>query len=297
MKCPGTIFLLAAGLGSRFGGPKQLQPVTSSKTVLFDYNLFQALQIGFRRIVCITRQEILGPMNDCLDPWRSAAQVILLTQPTEKFTNGQEKPLGTAHALYCARQWLLDEPFLVLNSDDYYGPEAWSDLNSFFEEETSRNAIVTYPLDKTIPTSGTVSRGICTIKNGRLTEIRETHNIHRLDRTITNGQEDFAPETPVSMNFFYLQPTFLGFLQEEWEKFVQNAPYSHEFLLPTVINSFLAADRGIVHPIATKAAWLGMTHRQDLPTLQEYFEEESRKKHYPTDRKDFPKTALHGPNN
>jgi hypothetical protein len=280
MKKP-TLVVLAAGMGSRYGGLKQMDALGKNGEVLLDYSVFDALRAGFGDAVFIIRHDIAKDFEErVIARFNGAVQYRLAYQEldslippalyAESRKAGRTKPWGTAHALLCAKEQ-IDAPCAVINADDFYGKEAFDVMGAYLSQDTVKNgAIVPYSLKKTLSDKGTVTRGVCIIKEGKLTSVDELKTIAReADGRIYNadgGEKRFLPdETPVSMNFWGFPTSIFGDLARYFTDFlaVSGRELKSECYLPTfadwlVKNGLLEIDVADADP-----EWFGVTYQED----------------------------------
>lgn len=286
-----TVVIMAAGMGSRFGGCKQLALVGPSQSTLLEYSLYDALQTGFNRAVIITREELLPQLQQQLAPLSSFFELEFVIQRLndipQKFSKevqSRKKPWGTAHAVYSARE-VLNESFVVINADDFYGRAAWAAISLFAQNNPKETAFVAYQLKNTLSSEGTVSRGVCELKGQNLSHIQEYtqiqktsegHTIDRMSGKIFTGKES------VSMNFWCFQPEILSFLKSELDNFLATKNLEkEEFTLPAVVMSGLQTGLFSVKAVLSDAKWQGMTYAADRANLDDFLAEETRLGHYP----------------
>jgi hypothetical protein len=282
-----TLVIMAAGMGSRFGWLKQMTPVDEAGQVILDYSAYDAVQVGFRHIVCIIKKELEGDFRRLVGD-RIAAKCDLqyafqaLDDLPDGFAvpAGREKPWGTAHAVRAARK-AISGPFAVINADDFYGRGAFQALYDFLSQNRQEHThcLVAYKLRNTLTENGTVARGICTADQaGRLLTVTE--------RTAIRGPADapaytedggstwtvLDPDAPVSLNTWGFHPSFLDAIEDRMGDFLQNTvpqnPLKAEFFLPGVVNDRLCAGTDRVQMLYTDEVWHGVTYRDDLPALQ-----------------------------
>ncbi len=284
-----TLLVLAAGMGSRFGGLKQMEPVGQNGEWILDYSVHDARKAGFGKVVFVIRQEMEADFRELTEN-KYASQIDVAYAFQEKADtpipvatiDTREKPWGTGHAVYAAREH-LDAPFAVINADDFYGFEAFDELARFLTDaslqgESETYALVGYDLANTLSDHGTVSRGVCsTDANEFLASIEEHTQITRNESgSITaldgSGQPvTLSPNTLVSLNCWgfpagwatKLEQLFIAFLNSEGEQ-----PRS-EFYLPSAVDALIAQGQGRAQALRCSATWLGVTHREDLPVIKE----------------------------
>ncbi|MDR0300704.1 MAG: hypothetical protein LBI04_00125 [Treponema sp.] len=290
MKGP-ILVVLAAGMGSRYGGLKQMDVIGKNGEVLLDYSVYDAVKSGFEKIVFIIRRDIEKDFREIvLARMGSKVKYELAFQqadsliPPDIFRAAQEagrtKPWGTGHALLCAAD-KIDAPFTVINADDFYGREAFSvmckHLNSSGTEahESAReSAIVPYRLEKTLSPQGTVARGVCKVTNGFLAGVEELTAIEKKDGRIINTAADgtireLPPETPVSMNFWGFQPDILPEFKKYFDDYLKEfaadmkARIKSECFIPKAADHFI--NQGIIkiRALDANSDWFGVTYKED----------------------------------
>ncbi|WP_304225917.1 NTP transferase domain-containing protein [Gracilinema caldarium] len=283
MKGP-ILLVLAAGMGSRFGGLKQLEGLGIHGETLLEYSVYDAIRAGFSTAVFVIRKDMEALFREkvlsrfsshleCLTVFQEPNFMIDPTLVSPEEVHARTKPWGTAHAVLCVSN-IIDRPFAVINADDFYGREAFNAMGAFLSAEDQQNkrdaAMIVYPLDQTLSPEGPVARGICTIQNGILKEIIEHINIEKIDERILSRQSqsaeiELAPSSGVSMNFWGLKPTIFPDLADYFIHFLKTKgrePKS-ECYLPMAID-YLIQHRGlIVNALTTGAQWFGVTYRED----------------------------------
>lgn len=283
MKKP-TLVVMAAGMGSRFGGLKQMTPVDSQGNSILHYSLYDAYTAGFGKVVFIIKEAIAEDFKKVTAGLERYLEVAYVYQETDKLPEGytvpegRVKPWGTGHAVLCAKEE-IDGDFAVINADDFYGRGAFTTLADFFREEHADNeyAMVGYLLRNAMTDNGYVARGVCEIENGYLTGVTERTHIEKRgeDAAFTEDGAHYAPlsgNTVVSMNFWGFTPRILQELEERFPKFLdENLPKNPtkcEFFLPTVANAQIHEGLGSVRVLHTDETWYGVTYREDLPSVQ-----------------------------
>lgn len=252
-----TLVVMAAGMGSRFGGIKQLEPVGVDGEVLLDYSVYDALRAGFDKVVFIIKHEIEKDFKeiagDRISKFVETEYVYQTVPPYRK------KPLGTGEAILLTRN-VIDSPFAILNADDFYGADAFRLIRQGLDEPDY--SMVTYMLFNTLSENGGVSRGVCTVEDGYLKKITETHN---LDRNC-----GLPVDTPVSMNLWGLKPDVFGELEDGLVSFMKTADIRRdEFTIPTFIGEQVESGKHSVRALQTSAVWFGMTYREDKAQVVE----------------------------
>ncbi len=281
-----VLVLMAAGMGSRFGGLKQLQPMDDQGHLLIDFSVYDALRAGFEDVIFIIRPEMQRDFDNtvgCRIPRRinvqTAYQDITMLPDGVHLPPERTKPLGTTHAILCAGDTIAGRPFAAINSDDYYGPGAFKLLYDFLSADgpADEHFMVSYPLGNTLSPTGPVSRGVCVTENGRLSHIVEHRKISMCPgggSSEQNGSGIFLPaETPVSMNCWGFRPGIMPLLEEEFSASIKKGlaenPEKFEDILPTAIQ-LIMADKDIAIKTETSPdRWFGVTYKEDKPAVTE----------------------------
>jgi hypothetical protein len=277
-----TLLILAAGMGSRYGGLKQLDRLGPGGGTVLDYSVFDALRAGFSRVVFVTRRELADAFEEAfVSRWRAKADCALAFQELSdvpapfSVPAGREKPWGTAHAIRAAHH-AISGPFAVINADDFYGQNAFRALAGFLSspDAASPHAMVAYRLENTLSEHGTVSRGVCRVSpEGTLSGITEFLKIARDgDGAMRDGATGTVlPEgTPVSMNCWGFSPAFFDALEKDFASFLASpeaaANPKAEFTIPSVVDGAIA--RGdAVKVLPCDAKWSGVTYQSDRPAV------------------------------
>lgn len=281
------LVIMAAGMGSRFGGLKQMTPVDRAGQVILDYSAYDAVQAGFEKIVCVIKKELEADFRAAVgDRIGRGCELHYAFQALDDIPAGfsvpaeRTKPWGTGHAVYAARA-LIDRPFAVINADDFYGRGAFQALAQFLAEngDEHTHALVGYELRNTLTENGTVARGVCTTDGaGYLRTVTELTAIQgpadRPSYTTDGGASwtALAPDTPVSLNTWGFHHSFMDAIGERLSRFLAEDmpknPAKAEFFLPGVVNACLEAGTDRVAVLPTDEVWHGVTYRDDLPALQ-----------------------------
>ena len=275
------LVILAAGMGSRYGGLKQMDPIGPHGEFLLDYSIRDALAAGFNEIVFVIRHDLEADFRRIVgDRWEArGVPVHYAFQELDDLPDGfappegRAKPWGTGHALLAARQW-LDVPFAVVNADDYYDAPALSAIAAYLDAPAGDNdyAMVAYPVAGTLSTGGSVSRGVCkTDADGFLTHIEERLKIERCpDGVIRDGDLALDDDTPVSMNLFGFRPSYADALQEAFVDFLRarGSELKSEFYITLPLQSLIDAGRVHLKVLRADARWFGVTNRSDRPGVQ-----------------------------
>lgn len=270
-----TLLVLAAGLGSRYGGLKQVDPVGPHGEWIMDYALHDALAAGFGKVVCIIRREIEQAFRERFARvLEQRVETHCVFQELDGFTQaGRQKPWGTGHAVLCARE-AIAEPFAVINADDYYGPQAFRLIHDHLKilgAGTGQDyAMVGYRLAKTLSTNGTVCRGICTCESDTLSHVRECCDLQSGVAGISGAYEqgkpvEFTGEELVSLNLWGLGPGFFGVLDKQFREFYacHRTDPRREFYLPAAIDALVQSGERRVKVLPTDEQWFGVTYPAD----------------------------------
>jgi dTDP-glucose pyrophosphorylase len=279
MKGP-ILVVMAAGMGSRYGGLKQMDKIGKGGEALLDYSVYDARRAGFQKIVFIIRRDIDADFKEIvLSRIKGAIEYDVAYQELDKLIPqdvlaesrriGRTKPWGTAHAVLCARD-KIDAPFAVLNADDFYGREAFETIGKFLAAPVTDGAIVPYDLEKTLSPQGTVTRGVCEIKDGYLTSVDELKAIEKQGGEIFNTGEDgvkrtLLSDTPVSMNFWGFPETIFPHLQRYFDDFLKTAgnQLKSECYLPLAADWFIKNGLLKIRVLRSDSAWFGVTYQED----------------------------------
>lgn len=280
-----TLVILAAGMGSRFGGLKQITPVDDFGHAIIDFSLYDAYTAGFRKVAFIIKHEIEEDFKSFIG-YRAEKyfEVQYVYQQLDKLPqgysvpDGRTKPWGTGHAVLCAKD-AVKGPFAVINADDYYGRTAYTALYNFLTEEKAENehAMVAYLMRNTVTESGSVARGICQVENGYLTDVVERTKIVKRgeDAAYTEDEVNYIPisgDTPVSMNCWAFSNSMMDELAERFpawlDENVPNNPMKCEYFLPFVANALIKAGEGKVRVLNCRETWYGVTYKEDLASVK-----------------------------
>ena len=267
-----TLVVMAAGMGSRFGGLKQAEPVTADGKGILDFSVYDAVKAGFDKTVFIVREDMEEDFRRLVgDRIAKHTAVEYVLQDRSDLPAGRTKPFGTAHAILCSEK-AVKEPFAIINADDYYGHNAFFDIQKHLSEaKNGEYAMTAYLLENTLSKNGTVSRGVCQSENGYLKRVTEITKIAPDGSYEKDGAKVRLPgDTPVSMNLWGLTPDIFGILREEYAKFLQNADLQKdEFFIPSVISKALDEGRATVRMFKNSDKWYGITYREDLAEVKE----------------------------
>lgn len=274
-----TLVILAAGLGSRFGGNKQISQVGPHGEILMEYSIHDAIEAGFTQIVFILKEEMVETVKTSIgDRICDRVRVDYAVQDTStipawySIPADRTKPFGTVHAVLCAKD-VIRGPFATVNADDYYGKEAFTMIRKMLLEmkDKSDAAMIPYILGNTMSENGSVTRGVCEIRDGALVNVNETHDIsYAADRTIVGENGALSADEQVSMNFWGFHPDLLADMQTYFEDFLRALTPDQikaECLLPIMVNDFLMAGKVTVKAKSSPDRWFGITYREDRDTV------------------------------
>ncbi len=284
-----ALVILAAGMGSRFGGLKQITAVDNFGHAIIDFSLYDAYRAGFRKVVFIIKHEIeddfkafIGRRIEKHFDVKYVFQQLDRLPAGYSVPAGREKPWGTAHAVLCAKD-VVDGPFAVINADDFYGPTAYSALFDFLRQDrdAGEHAMVAYQLKKTVTEHGIVARGICQVENGLLTDVVERTRIAKRgeDAAFTEDGETWEPLSglvPVSMNFWGFGKAMMEQLEARFPAWLDENlavnPLKCEYFLPYVTNAMIKEGEGTVAVLNCHETWHGITYREDMDSVVSYIQ-------------------------
>ena len=302
------LLVMAAGMGSRYGGLKQIDPVGSHGEIILDFSLYDAMLAGFERVVFVIKEENEEDFRKLIDD--RAGKYLEVSYAFQKkddlpegyeIPEGREKPWGTAHAVYAARDY-IDAPFCVINADDYYGAGAFQTMYEFLESmpekgehDKEQYSMVAFQLDKTLTENGHVARGVCEVKDGILQQVTERTKIMWRDmdgvRTPAFTEDDgetwteLSPDTPVSMNFWGFGSSFMDAVSEGFPEFldtkVPENPLKAEYFLPSVVEKMIDAGKAEVKVLRSGDQWYGVTYKEDKETVVNALQSMKDKGFYP----------------
>ncbi|PKP46469.1 MAG: nucleotidyltransferase [Bacteroidetes bacterium HGW-Bacteroidetes-11] len=282
-----TLVILAAGMGSRYGGLKQIDPIGPAGETILDYSVYDAIRAGYGKVVFIIRKDIEQDFKEVFaNKLQKHIEIDWVFQELDKLPQSytvpanRTKPWGTGHALMMVAD-KVNEPFAVINADDFYGAEAFKTLADFFAEQQSQSredyAMVAYELSNTLSDFGTVSRGICvTDDSGLLKSVTERTKIERKGKGIENQQADgsvlhLEDDAPVSMNFWGFTPSLFKHIDDEFIKFLKSdADHTvSEFYIPSIVDNLIKCGHEKVKVLRNPGQWFGITYKEDKPIVIE----------------------------
>lgn len=278
--------ILAAGMGSRYGGLKQLDPMGPNGETVLDYSVYDAIRAGFTKVVFVIRRDFADAFQEAVgNKFEDRIEVAYAYQELDDLPagfsvpTGREKPWGTAHAVRAARD-AIDTPFAVINADDFYGADAYVQIARSFAEGVDapelRSCLVAYPLGNTLSEHGSVNRGLCAVRAGCLASVEEHSAIAADPDGVITGT-NLAGATvrleraaPVSMNFWGFTPAFFASLEAAFVAFLESEgdALKSECYLPSVVDALIRDDQTECAVLTTSAQWFGVTYPQDKPVVQ-----------------------------
>lgn len=293
-----TLVVLAAGMGSRYGGLKQLDPVGPSGEFILDYSVFDAIKAGFDKVIFIIRKDIEEIFKEKIGSrYEGKIKVEYVYQELNKLPNGfkvpdgRQKPWGTGHATLMVKD-ICKTPFSVLNADDFYGRSSFQLMADHFKKYSSEPnvyGIPAYLVGNTLSEHGSVSRGVCSVSNGELKDVVERVHIEKKSNQIVyveNGVESpLAANTLVSMNMWGINPNFFGYLEELFTEFLKSKgnELKSEFFLPSAIDSLIRKKKISVKVYESKEVWVGVTYPEDKKEVVNSIRQKINQKVYPED--------------
>ena len=302
MKKP-VLVVMAAGMGSRYGGLKQIDPVGSQGEAILDFSLFDAHEAGFETAVIVIKEAIRADFMDTVGKRleKCPLEIRYAYQEMEKIPagytvpEGRVKPWGTSHCLLCAQEAIDGAPFAVINADDYYGKDAFKVIYDYLSQAENTDKLdccmVGYLLKNTVTEHGSVARGVCTVENDYLTDIVERLKIAKYEGGIHFTEddeqtwEDLHEDTIVSMNMWGLAPGFLEQVALQFPDFLENAvpanPMKAEFLLPRSVDTLLKDGKLTVKVLTSADKWYGVTYAADKPIVVEALANLTKSGKYP----------------
>lgn len=289
------LVIMAAGMGTRYGGLKQLDSIGPCGELIIDYSIYDAKKAGFEKVIFIIKKSIEKEFKRAIgDRIGKYVEVEYVYQELDnipsgiKIPEGRNKPWGTAHAIYTAIPKINNEPFVVINADDYYGRDAFVKIYNSLVSDPGKMAMVGYKLENTVTINGSVSRGVCEISNDKLIDIVERTKIITTPqgiKYIENDRENLLPNnTVVSMNLWGLNSSFLREVESEIVEYLNKAmidnPLKCEYYLPFVIGKMI--NKGAeVKVLSTNAKWFGVTYKDDKKMVVDSIKEMIKKNIYP----------------
>ena len=284
-----TLFVLAAGMGSRYGGLKQLDGIGPQGQTIMDYSIYDAIRAGFGKVVFVIRKDFEADFREkILSKYENHIPTAVVFQAIDKLPEGftcpaeRQKPWGTNHAVMMGKE-VINEPFAVINADDFYGYESFKAIADYLStvEGKGNYCMVGFRVGNTMSESGTVARGVCVNEGGMLTGVVERTAIgyndkHEISFTDENGVEQILePNTPVSMNLWGFTPDYFDYSEEYFVRFLKeniDKPKA-EFFIPLLVNELVVKGTASVKVLDTPSKWFGVTYAADRPGVVAKFQE------------------------
>ena len=281
---------MAAGMGSRYGGLKQLDAIGPSGETIIDYSVYDAIKAGFTKVVFIIRKDFEQEFKSKItDKYEGQIQVEFafqnLNDLPDEFTcpEGREKPWGTGHAIFSARD-VINEPFVAINGDDFYGRESFKVVADYYRKGANSFSMVAFKLDKTLSSFGGVTRGLCTVNDEKLNTVIETADLQKTDYGVSSNRDiELDGSEPVSMNVWGFTPILFKYLEEKFVEFLSEngTEMKSEYLIPSVVNELIQSGQETVHVLRSGATWFGVTYKEDKPFVEGEIEKLVNKGEYP----------------
>ena len=281
---------MAAGMGSRYGGLKQLDAIGPSGETIIDYSVYDAIKAGFTKVVFIIRKDFEQEFKSKItDKYEGQIQVEFAFQDLndlpDEFTcpEGREKPWGTGHAILSARN-VINEPFIAINGDDFYGRESFKVVAEYYRKGANSFSMVAFKLDKTLSSFGGVTRGLCTVNDEKLNTVIETADLEKTDYGVSSNRDiELDGSEPVSMNVWGFTPILFKYLDEKFVEFLSEngTEMKSEYLIPSVVNELIQSGQETVHVLRSGATWFGVTYKEDKPFVEGEIEKLVNKGEYP----------------
>jgi len=291
-----TLLILAAGMGSRYGGLKQMDELGPKGESIIDYSVFDAIRAGFGKVVFVIREDFAKVFKDRFDPQlKGKIETEYVYQSLDKIPKEfslpkeRQKPWGTGHAMLMAKD-AINTPFAIINADDFYGKDSYIQAVEFINnsKDSSEYAMIGYALENTLSDHGTVSRGVCQADaNNKLTKITERTKIGKENNKIYYYQEDekieLTGKEPVSMNFWIFKPEFFNHLEDGFKAFLKErgAELKSEYYFNAIADNLIKENKAGVKIINTPAKWFGVTYQEDKPMVKASLKDLHKKGQYP----------------
>ena len=269
-----TLLIMAAGMGSRYGGLKQLDSVGPNGETIIDYSVYDAIRAGFNKVVFIIRREFEKEFKSQItNKYEGSIQVEFAFQELNNLPDGfecppdRQKPWGTGQAILSAVD-LIKEPFVVINGDDFYGLESYQIVSDYYKNEGDMFTMVAYELGNTLSEFGGVTRGLCTLENDLLSTVIETSNLERSESGVSSDRNiELDGSEPVSMNVWGFTPDLFPYLRSMFNDFLklEGKELKSEFFIPSVVNNLVQSNIKAVKVLKTGSSWFGVTYKEDKP--------------------------------
>ena len=269
-----TLLIMAAGMGSRYGGLKQLDSVGPNGETIMDYSVYDAIRAGFNKVVFIIRRDFEKEFKSQItSKYEGSIQVEFAFQELNNLPDGfecppdRQKPWGTGHAILSAAD-LIQEPFVVINGDDFYGLESYKIVSDYYKNGGDMFTMVAYELGNTLSEFGGVTRGLCTLENDLLSTVIETSNLERSKSGVSSDRNlELDGSEPVSMNVWGFTPDLFPYLRSMFNDFLklEGKELKSEFFIPSVVNNLVQSNIKAVKVLKTGSSWFGVTYKEDKP--------------------------------
>ena len=278
-----TLLVMAAGMGSRYGGLKQLDAVGPSDETIIDFSVYDAIRAGYNKVVFIIREDFEKQFKEKIsNKYEDKIKVEIVYQDLHDLPNSfscpkdRSKPWGTGHAILAARN-VISEPFAAINGDDFYGRESFKIISDHYSSVNNGFAMAAFQLDKTLSDYGSVSRGICEQNLNRLVTVVETHGIKKSSTGNIECDRDISllGNELVSMNMWGFMPSIFDYLEKMFNEFLDEniSDLKSEFLIPSVVNDLIEKNIEKVQVLKTKSTWFGVTYIEDKPFVKNQIKE------------------------
>lgn len=278
-----TLLVMAAGMGSRYGGLKQLDAVGPSGETIIDFSVYDAIRAGYNKVVFIIREDFEKQFKEKIsNQYQDKIEVEIVYQDLHDLPNSfscpkdRSKPWGTGHAILAARN-VISEPFAAINGDDFYGRESFKIISDHYSSVNSGFAMAAFQLDKTLSDYGSVSRGICEQNLNQLVTVVETHGIKKSSAGDIECDRDISllGNELVSMNMWGFMPSIFDHLEKMFNEFLDEniSDLKSEFLIPSVVNDLIEKNIEKVQVLKTKSTWFGVTYIEDKPFVKNQIKE------------------------
>lgn len=285
-----TLLIMAAGMGSRYGGLKQLDSVGTSGETIIDYSVYDAIRSGFNKVVFIIRKDFEDDFKSQItEKYKDSIKVEFAFQELNNLPDnfnipdGRKKPWGTGHAILSAAN-IINEPFVAINGDDFYGLESYKVISDYYKNGGKSFSMVAFELGKTLSDFGTVARGLCTVKEGLLETVIETEELKWQDNAVNSNRDiDLNGTEPVSMNMWGFTPDLFVYLKSMFKDFLdkEGSEMKSEYLIPSVVNALIKDNKKQVKVLRSSSSWFGVTYINDKPYVVQKIEELVRQGLYP----------------
>jgi len=285
-----TLLIMAAGMGSRYGGLKQLDAIGPSGETIIDYSVYDAIKAGFTKVVFIIRKDFEQEFKSKItNKYEGQIEVEFAFQDLNDLPDGficpegRKKPWGTGHAILSARN-VINEPFVAINGDDFYGRESFKVVADYYRKGANSFSMVAFKLDKTLSSFGGVTRGLCTLNHEKLNTVIETADLEKTDYGVSSDRDiELDGSEPVSMNVWGFTPILFKYLEEKFVEFLSEngSEMKSEYLIPSVVNELIQSRQETVQVLHSGATWFGVTYKEDKPYVEGEIEKLVSKNQYP----------------